>query len=116
MLICRADLIFTLRSSHPPVGNINQLVLKLSTYTAELHRHGGVIGEFVNPKYADSTKTAFKSSTRLECMMQVGVCGGVERGWGRGGVGVIWVPAVVCRLPTPWALSSSQLECMMQIR
>ena len=34
-------------------------------------RHGGVISEFVNPKYADATKTAFKSSTRLECMMQV---------------------------------------------
>jgi hypothetical protein len=53
-------------------GNINQLVLKLSTYIEELHRHGGVIAEFVNPKYADASKTAFKSSTRLECMMQVG--------------------------------------------
>lgn len=29
-----------------------------------------VIAEFVNPKYADASKTAFKSSTRLECMMQ----------------------------------------------
>jgi UDP-sugar pyrophosphorylase len=46
-------------------------VLKLSTYCAELERHGGVIAEFVNPKYADASKTAFKSSTRLECMMQV---------------------------------------------
>lgn len=54
----------------PFPGNINQLVLKLSTYCAELHRHGGVIAEFVNPKYADASKTAFKSSTRLECMMQ----------------------------------------------
>lgn len=54
----------------PFPGNINQLVLKLSTYCAELHRHGGVIAEFVNPKYADAGKTAFKSSTRLECMMQ----------------------------------------------
>ena len=34
----------------PAAGNINQLVLKLSTYCAELHRHGGVIAEFVNPK------------------------------------------------------------------
>lgn len=33
-----------------PAGNINQLVLKLPTYCAELHRHGGVIAEFVNPK------------------------------------------------------------------
>lgn len=31
---------------------------------------GGTIGEFVNPKYKDASKTAFKSSTRLECMMQ----------------------------------------------
>ncbi|GAB4817370.1 hypothetical protein N2152v2_004416 [Parachlorella kessleri] len=54
----------------PFPGNINQLVLKLSTYVEQLHRHGGVISEFVNPKYADASKTAFKSSTRLECMMQ----------------------------------------------
>jgi len=30
----------------------------------------GVIPEFVNPKYADETRTTFKSATRLECMMQ----------------------------------------------
>lgn len=30
----------------------------------------GLINEFINPKYADSTKTVFKSATRLECMMQ----------------------------------------------
>jgi UDP-sugar pyrophosphorylase len=54
----------------PFPGNINQLVLKLDSYVAELERHGGVIGEFVNPKYADATRTAFKAPTRLECMMQ----------------------------------------------
>ena len=53
-----------------PAGNINQLVLKLSTYCGELARHGGVIAEFVNPKYRDASRDAFKSSTRLECMMQ----------------------------------------------
>ena len=26
--------------------------------------------EFVNPKYTDGTRSAFKSATRLECMMQ----------------------------------------------
>ena len=31
---------------------------------------GGAVPEFVNPKYTDGTKTAFKSPTRLECMMQ----------------------------------------------
>lgn len=51
-------------------GNINQLVLKLDTYAKTLARTGGRIVEFVNPKYADNTRTKFKSSTRLECMMQ----------------------------------------------
>ena len=51
-------------------GNINQLVLKADSYAAALERTGGVIAEFVNPKYKDETRTAFKSSTRLECMMQ----------------------------------------------
>ena len=51
-------------------GNINQLILKMDTYAATLQRTEGRIVEFINPKYADDTKTAFKSSTRLECMMQ----------------------------------------------
>ncbi len=58
-------------TGHSPFpGNINQLVMKLDSYCEELNRHGGVISEFVNPKYADETRTAFKKSTRLECMMQ----------------------------------------------
>eukprot|EP00884_Botryococcus_braunii_P012726 jgi/Botrbrau1/21454/Bobra.0216s0062.1 len=51
-------------------GNINQLVMKMSSYVEALERTGGIIAEFVNPKYTDETRTAFKSSTRLECMMQ----------------------------------------------
>ena len=31
---------------------------------------GGVVQEFVNPKYKDSTRTSFLSPVRLECMMQ----------------------------------------------
>jgi UDP-sugar pyrophosphorylase len=54
----------------PFPGNINQLILELGPYKDELQKTGGAIKEFVNPKYKDSTKTAFKSSTRLECMMQ----------------------------------------------
>ncbi|CAI9115534.1 OLC1v1016456C6 [Oldenlandia corymbosa var. corymbosa] len=54
----------------PFPGNINQLILEIGPYMEELTRTGGAIKEFVNPKYKDSTKTAFKSSTRLECMMQ----------------------------------------------
>ncbi|KAL5704498.1 UTP-monosaccharide-1-phosphate uridylyltransferase [Ranunculus cassubicifolius] len=54
----------------PFPGNINQLILELDSYTEELTKTKGAISEFVNPKYKDSTKTSFKSSTRLECMMQ----------------------------------------------
>ena len=56
---------------HSPFpGNINQLVMKLQPYAKQLEATGGVIAEFVNPKYKDSTRTAFKKPTRLECMMQ----------------------------------------------
>ena len=55
-------------------GNINQLVLRLAPYVEQLHRSRGLIAEFVNPKYKDDSRTAFKSATRLECMMQVTVC------------------------------------------
>ncbi|NOU35720.1 MAG: hypothetical protein HOO88_02960 [Kiritimatiellaceae bacterium] len=51
-------------------GNINILVIKASSYVQILERTQGIIAEFVNPKYADSTRTSFKSPTRLETMMQ----------------------------------------------
>ncbi|GAB2263577.1 hypothetical protein Droror1_Dr00025711 [Drosera rotundifolia] len=54
----------------PFPGNINQLILELGPYIEELNITGGAIKEFVNPKYKDASKTSFKSSTRLECMMQ----------------------------------------------
>ncbi|KAL3638864.1 hypothetical protein CASFOL_016771 [Castilleja foliolosa] len=54
----------------PFPGNINQLIFEIGPYFEELSKTGGAIKEFVNPKYKDSTKTTFKSSTRLECMMQ----------------------------------------------
>jgi len=51
-------------------GNINVLVIRLASYVKILERTRGIIAEFVNPKYADATKTSFKSPTRLETMMQ----------------------------------------------
>ena len=51
-------------------GNINVLVIRLVSYVKILERTRGIIAEFVNPKYADGTKTTFKSPTRLETMMQ----------------------------------------------
>ena len=51
-------------------GNTNTLIFKLPQYVANLTKTGGVIPEFVNPKYANAERTTFKSPTRLECMMQ----------------------------------------------
>ena len=51
-------------------GNINQFVLACGPYAQTLEKTRGVMGEFVNPKYADSSKTTFKKPARLECMMQ----------------------------------------------
>jgi len=55
-------------SAYP--GSINQLIFALGPYASKLRESGGGMPEFVNPKYVDGTKTAFKSPTRLECMMQ----------------------------------------------
>uniref|UniRef100_A0A7S1BAW7 UTP-monosaccharide-1-phosphate uridylyltransferase n=1 Tax=Corethron hystrix TaxID=216773 RepID=A0A7S1BAW7_9STRA len=54
----------------PYPGNINQLIFSLPVYSNVLDRTEGAMPEFVNPKYADDTKTKFKKPTRLECMMQ----------------------------------------------
>ena len=54
----------------PYPGNINQFVLDCGKYAATLARTSGVMGEFVNPKYADAAKKKFKKPARLECMMQ----------------------------------------------
>lgn len=51
-------------------GNINQLVFRIPPFCDVLAKTGGLVPEFVNPKYADATKTKFKKPTRLECMMQ----------------------------------------------
>lgn len=51
-------------------GNINSIVFSLEEYNKTLERTKGLIMEFINPKYADSSKNMFKSSSRLECMYQ----------------------------------------------
>jgi UDP-sugar pyrophosphorylase len=51
-------------------GNTNTLVFKIPEYFKNLTKTGGIIPEFVNPKYANDERTIFKSPTRLECMMQ----------------------------------------------
>ena len=55
-------------SAYP--GNTNTLLFQIPPYCDNLEKTKGVIPEFVNPKYANAEKTAFKSATRLECMMQ----------------------------------------------
>ena len=58
------------RGISPFPGNINQIIVKLKPYVKHLEATGGLIGEFVNPKYKDKERTLFKKPTRLECMMQ----------------------------------------------
>lgn len=50
-------------------GNINSIIFNITDYLQTLQKTKGQIQEFINPKYKDSSKTVFKSSTRLECMM-----------------------------------------------
>lgn len=67
---CLCCLLLTKFCQFAVTGNINQLILKVESYARSLEGTQGIIAEFVNPKYKDASKTAFKSSTRLECMMQ----------------------------------------------
>ena len=54
----------------PFPGNTNQLVASLDRYVRTLEATGGVMEEFVNPKYKNEQRDEFKKPTRLECMMQ----------------------------------------------
>ncbi len=54
----------------PFPGNINVLLIELTSYVQILKKTRGIIAEFVNPKYEDKEKTRFKKPTRLETMMQ----------------------------------------------
>ena len=59
------------KTGHSPYpGNINQIIISLPEFQKQLEASKGVVPEFVNPKYTDSSRTKFKSATRLECMMQ----------------------------------------------
>lgn len=51
-------------------GNCNTLCVRMASYVRILAASRGIIAEFVNPKYTDATKSAFKKPTRLETMMQ----------------------------------------------
>ena len=54
----------------PYPGNINQLIIAIPDYVSVLQATHGLVPDFVNPKYADDTRTKFKKPTRLESMMQ----------------------------------------------
>mmetsp|Transcript_438 Transcript_438/g.1471 ORF Transcript_438/g.1471 Transcript_438/m.1471 type:complete len:583 (+) Transcript_438:178-1926(+) len=54
----------------PYPGNINILIFSIPIMANRLETTGGIVPEFVNPKWADDSKSKFKSPTRLECMMQ----------------------------------------------
>jgi UDP-sugar pyrophosphorylase len=54
----------------PFPGNTNTLMIAMQDYLPVLESCGGVVAEFVNPKYSDPDKSVFKKPTRLETMMQ----------------------------------------------
>ena len=49
-------------------GNINELVVAVDPYLAALAATGGVVGEFVNPKYADAGRTIASTPTIRRCI------------------------------------------------
>lgn len=51
-------------------GNINFLVIRMEPYLRILESSRGIIAEFVNPKFAEGSRTTFKKPARLETMMQ----------------------------------------------
>ena len=51
-------------------GNINLLVVRVAPYLKVLEASGGIVAEFVNPKFSDGTRTSFKKPARLETLMQ----------------------------------------------
>eukprot|EP00923_Selenidium_pygospionis_P038889 GHVN01067709.1.p1 GENE.GHVN01067709.1~~GHVN01067709.1.p1 ORF type:complete len:225 (+),score=25.23 GHVN01067709.1:558-1232(+) len=55
--------------SHFP-GNTNSLVVAFPCYHEIVKESGGLVPEFINPKYKDASRTTFKSAARLECMLR----------------------------------------------
>ena len=51
-------------------GNINLLVIRMEPYLRVLESSRGIVAEFVNPKFADASRTGFKKPARLETLMQ----------------------------------------------
>jgi UDP-sugar pyrophosphorylase len=51
-------------------GNVNLLVIRVEPYLRVLDASSGIVAEFVNPKFSDASRTAFKKPARLETMMQ----------------------------------------------
>lgn len=68
---CKGDVADPNTGYSPFPGNANNIVIEMSAYARTLRGEDqGVVLEFVNPKYKDSTRTEFNKPTRLECMMQ----------------------------------------------
>lgn len=85
-------------------GNINELLFNFPAYWRVLSATHGVVGEFVNPKYADAARESFQKPTRLECMMQ-DFPKAVQIDQSR--IGFTMVPAWFCYSPVKNALSSA---------
>lgn len=51
-------------------GNTNTLVFNFPAYVEALEKTGGIMPEFINPKWKDANQTQFRSPPRIESMMQ----------------------------------------------
>nr|AZL94438.1 UDP-glucose pyrophosphorylase [Nephromyces sp. MMRI] len=51
-------------------GNTNIIVMNMSVYHKTLEASKGAMPEIINPKFKDNNPSIFKSSARLECLMQ----------------------------------------------
>lgn len=55
-------------SAYP--GSINTLICQLAPYAERVRATCGIVPEFINPKYADSSRRRFKKPARVESLMQ----------------------------------------------
>lgn len=66
----KGDVADPITGKSPYPGNLNVFIIDNTTYLSMLRETGGIFGEFINPKYADTERTKFKSPARAESMMQ----------------------------------------------
>lgn len=89
--------------AHPITPTNLRQIFSVPLYAEVLAKTGGLVPEFVNPKYTDDTKTAFKKPTRLEYVAELGA-----------GAGAGAIAAAVYTHTTCMVCCCCCARCMMQ--